>query len=101
LIVGLGAGTGSFVEVIDGANAGILLDTFSPFGNGVTTGISVGTVDVNADGSAEVMVGNGRGASRLIRVYDGTTHTLVRTISDPASGATVGDFVAGQVFRLT
>jgi hypothetical protein len=86
IVVGQGVG-GQYV-VFDGANPAISIGTGSPFGAGYTGGVTVATGDVNADGRAEVIVGQATGGQ--VAVFSGSTSL--------ASGAPFGGSFSGGVF---
>jgi hypothetical protein len=104
IIVGAGQGGGPHLRVFDGANTPTMLaDTFAfPASTGGvpwTSGLRVGTTDLNLDGHADIIVGPGAGQHAKIRVLNGLTFTDLLpggelSVFDPAFLG--GVFVAGN-----
>ena len=72
IVVGAGPGAGSHVKVFDG-DTGEELRSFFAFDSGFTGGVTVGVIDVNGDGVADIMVGAGPGAGPHVKAFDGVT----------------------------
>ena len=85
LIVGTGPGVANRLQVIDGATQQVLFTT-SPFESSFTGGIYVTTGDLNADGTADIVVTPDEGGGPRVLVYDGATFQQTRSffgIDDP------------------
>ncbi len=93
IIVGAGAGGGPNVKVFSGRD-GSLLQSFFAYAVGFTGGVRVAAGDVNGDGKADIIVAPGPGSSPDIRVYDGTTLTLLDEFFAYSVSFTGGVFVA-------
>jgi hypothetical protein len=72
IVTGAGAGGGPHVKVFDGGNLA-LIRSFLAYAAGFAGGVSVGTGDVNNDGTAEIVTGSGPGGGPHVRVLDGGT----------------------------
>jgi photosystem II stability/assembly factor-like uncharacterized protein len=107
IITGPGSG-GPNLRVFSGTPSGGLLadmyafppvsGTFGQFSssNFWTSGLRVGTTDINGDGKADIIVSPGRGQPPLVRIIDGASFSVVLgslTVGDPAFLG--GIFVAG------
>jgi hypothetical protein len=75
IITGAGEGGGPHVEVFNGQNLK-LLQSFLAFGSGFTGGVFVAGGDVDGDGFADVVVGQGPGSQPEVRIYSGRTGAL-------------------------
>jgi autotransporter-associated beta strand protein len=75
IITGAGEGGGPHVEVFNGKNLA-LLQSFLAFGSGFTGGVFVAGGDVDGDGFADVVVGQGPGSQPEVRIYSGRTGAL-------------------------
>ncbi len=91
--VGTSGGGTAQVNVYD-AKTGALLGIVNPFGRGYTSGVSVATGDVNADGVEDIVVGSGRGMAATVKVFDGRTLKEVASFNGLASTFTGGLTVA-------
>jgi hypothetical protein len=63
-------------------------DEFYPFGEAVVSGVRPVAKDFNGDGRAEIVVGSGQGAARVL-VLDGESHDVIRAF-DAFPGFTGG-----------
>jgi hypothetical protein len=77
IITGAGPGGGPEVKVFDGTN-GTLLQDFFAFNPNFTGGVYVAGGDVNGDGAADIIVGAGAGGGPEVKVFDGTSGTLLQ-----------------------
>jgi PKD repeat protein len=94
IIVGAGAAAGGHVKVFSGSD-GRELYSFFAYDNTLTQGVYVAAADVTGDGRADVITGPGGGTSRMLKVFDGATGALVRSITAFTSAVSGGLFVAG------
>jgi RHS repeat-associated protein len=76
IAVGAGPGMGSRVKVFDGKTAAAVRD-FSPYGTGMTAGVTVATLFADNDKYADVAVGTGAGVTDAVRVFSGLTSALL------------------------
>lgn len=74
--VGADIGGGPVVQVY--REDGTLDFTIRPFPDGFTGGVRVATGDVNGDGTDDIVVGAGPGGGPEVKIYDGTTGTVIR-----------------------
>jgi hypothetical protein len=72
IITAPGSGGAPTVKVFDGAT-GNLIRSFSAYGNGFTGGVFVAAADVNGDGKADIITGEGSGGRPQVKVFDGAT----------------------------
>jgi RHS repeat-associated protein len=97
IVVGRGSGSASQVRVFDGKSAKIVSD-FSPFGSGMTKGVTVGTAFINDDKYADIVVGTQKGTVSTVKVFDGQNSKELATPMSPytpfGSSHTGGVFVA-------
>lgn len=96
IITGAGRGGAPQVKVFDGATLRAI-DSFFAY-PGFQGGVRVATGDVNGDGIDDIITGAGPGpnAAQKVRLFDGTSHTLIDSFFalDPRSNK--GVFVAGS-----
>lgn len=83
-------GTSKVTVLNPDGTANTSFDTFSGF----TGGVRVATADVNNDGIADYVVGTGPGAVTSVRVYDGSTLTIIAELSPFEASFTGGVYVA-------
>lgn len=79
-----GPGTAAWVRVFDGRNGTALSGTIGRFlglSSTLTTGAYVAAGDVNGDGRADVIVGTDSGTTAQVRIFNGVTAALMRTIT--------------------
>jgi streptogramin lyase len=98
IITGAGPGGGPHVEVWDGQTPKTLLQSyyaFSPFFNG---GVYVAAADVNGDGIADIIAGQGQGGTE-VKVFNGTNSGIFRDFTAYDASITSGVRVAA--FDLT
>lgn len=91
IVVGADAGAGPQVKVFDGAG-GAEVRSFFAFGPAFSGGVRVASGDVNGDGFAEIVAGEGPGGNELA-VFDGATGLQTRSFA-PFPGFSGGIFVA-------
>ena len=72
IITGAGAGGGSQVKVFNGADVTVL-QSYSAFNGLFTGGVRVAAEDLNADGTPDVIVSQGKGGTSQVRTFDGKT----------------------------
>ena len=98
IVTGAGAGGGPYVKVFSGLDNSTL-DSFFAFDVRTTSGVGVGTGQVNADNSTDIIV---VGPDNVVRELDGQTLNDVRDFFAPGgnpflgSSGTVSSFVAGN-----
>jgi streptogramin lyase len=92
IITGAGAGGGPHVEVFDG-QTGALVQSYYAFASSFSGGIYVAGGDVDGDGIADVIVGQGQGGSE-VRVFNGTNSGLFRDFFAYGPSVTTGVRVA-------
>jgi hypothetical protein len=87
IVTGSAPGDSPSVSVYPGVPSGFSPDairTLQPFDTAVTSGVEVAAADVNGDKKADVIVGAETADGAQIKVFDGSTGTLLATI--PAFG---------------
>jgi glucose/arabinose dehydrogenase len=94
IITGTGTGGAPHVKVFNGST-GSLLASFFAFGTSLTSGIYVGSGDVNNDGRADIIVGAGPGGGPHVKVFSGVNFAPIRSFFAYAPNATMGVTVAG------
>lgn len=95
LVVGTGSG-GAVVRVLDG-RTGTGKFGFTAFSD-ATHGVSVATGDVDGNGRQDIIVGAGPGGGPVVKVFDGRSGMLVRSLDVFPAGFTGGVFVAAGDF---
>jgi hypothetical protein len=85
IITGAGAGGGPHVKAFDLAT-GTLVHSFYAYPATFTGGVNVGTSDVLADGTIDIVTGAGTGLTSQFEEFDGHLGTLIRVITpfDPS-----------------
>jgi hypothetical protein len=85
IITGTGAGTGPSVRVFN-ATTGAKLQDFTAFAPGFTGGVRLGVTDFNADGRPDIVASTGPGIAPDVRVFDGSSLTILDDLTpyDPA-----------------
>ena len=78
IITGAGPGGGPQVKVFNGTN-GSLLRSFFAFDTNFRGGVYVAAGDVNGDGKDDIVTGAGQGGGPSVKVFDGTSNTLLRS----------------------
>jgi len=98
VLTGADAGAGPHVRrfnALDGSTPSTgALTSFFPFNHGFTGGVRVAEGDVNGDGVPDPIAAAGSGGAPEVRVYDGATGTLLRSVLAFETGFTGGVFVA-------
>jgi fibronectin-binding autotransporter adhesin len=93
LIVGRDRGP-TVIETFSGAT-GTLANTIVPFGPKYRLGVRVAAADINFDGIADIVAGaGGRGRSE-VKIFDGTTGSVLHTFTAFPTHLTGSLFVAG------
>jgi len=93
VVTGTGAGLVATVRVVDGTT-GQRSRALRPFGDGVATGARVAVGDVNADGTPDIVVAAGPGASPIVKVLDGVDGSVLTQFLAYDPGFQGGVFVA-------
>ena len=70
VLTGTGGGLVPTVRIVD-ESTGKRSGGLTPFGDGLTTGVRVAVGDVNADGTPDIVVAMGPGASPIVKIFDG------------------------------
>jgi hypothetical protein len=85
IVVGSGPGTAAVVKVYDPVT-GALEFAITPYESSFTGGVDVASGDVTGDGIPDIITGPGPGGGPVVKVFDGVTGQLIRTIMayDPA-----------------
>lgn len=79
IITGTGVGGGPLVKIWDGGS-GQMLSAFSAYESSFRGGVTVAAGDLNSDGLAEIITGTGPGGGPLVRVFDGRTGGILRSL---------------------
>jgi hypothetical protein len=103
IITGPGFGGGPNIRVFSGATGGLLRNFLtgpagSLFGNDLPTahsGLFVASADVNGDGRADIIVGNGPGAQPIVQVFDANSLALIDSFFAFDQSFRGGVFVGG------
>jgi len=98
IVTGLGAGGVAQVGVVDNAT-GQQLYSFLAYGPAFAGGVRVATGDVNGDGVPDIVTGSGPGAAAHVKVFDGTTGTMIRSFFAFDVSFTGGVYVATGDFN--
>lgn len=98
VVAGSGAGILATVRTYDGAT-GNQLSSIEPFGS-VLNGVRVATGDINGDGKADLIAGSGPGNAASVKVFDGTSTTVLKNFAPVSVSITTGIFVAGEVPKI-
>ena len=72
IITGTGPGGGPLVKVYDGRTGSLLKSLFA-FDQNFRGGVLVAAGDVNGDGKADIVAGQGPGGSAMVKVFDATS----------------------------
>jgi hypothetical protein len=92
IIVGAGTGGGPHVRVFD--SDGNMMDSFLAYDSKFHGGVRVAAGDLNGDGLAEILTGNGPGMAPTIRAFDPFSGHLLWQKSVLSNRALAGMFVA-------
>jgi len=76
IITAAGPGGGPHVKVFDGMNLN-LLQSFFAYDANLTGGVYVAAGDVNGDATADIITGAGPGGGPHVKVFDGTSNTIL------------------------
>ena len=97
IIVAPDAGMSPIVKVFDG-NTGDVLRTFFAYSSNFLGGVRLAAGDVNGDGKADIITGAGPGAGPNVKVFDGSTGSLLKSLfAFPASFPGGVSVAAGDV----
>jgi uncharacterized protein YkwD len=77
VVTGTGPGGGPHVKVFDGRSL-TLVGEFMALAPGFHGGVTVATGDVNGDGRADIVTGQGPGGVPCVRVFDGASLALLQ-----------------------
>src|SRR5436305_449358 len=78
IITAAGTGGGPHIKVFSGED-GTLLQNFMAFNSSFRGGAFVASGDVDGDGLADIIVGEGAGGSPLVKVFRGTNLALINS----------------------
>lgn len=93
IITGPGSGGAPVVRAFDGETQEQLLSFFA-YNTSAIGGVFVASADVNGDGHADVITGPGRGPGPIVKIFDGTDASLIRTLFAYQTNFTQGVRVA-------
>jgi len=97
IITGVDAGAQSHVKVFD-AVTGTELRSFFAYGPSFTGGVRVAAGDVNGDGFADIITGEGDGGGGNVKVFSGSTGLEIHNFLAFGLRHTGGVYVAGTTF---
>lgn len=98
----VGAGPGGMPNVRVYEPQGQLAYEIAAFDSSFTGGIRVAMGDVNGDGANDLIVGSGPGIATTVKIFDGKTQQILRTLSPFESSFTGGVYVsAGNLDGMT
>ena len=95
IITGPGAGTGLGVRIFN-ATTGAKVRDFSAFASSFTGGVRVGVTDFNADGRPDIVASTGPGVASDVRVFDGSSLTILDDLTPYDPAFLGGVFVGGN-----
>ncbi|MFN5288753.1 MAG: FG-GAP-like repeat-containing protein, partial [Planctomycetia bacterium] len=93
IIASAGPGGGPEVRIFDGTNLS-LLRSFFAYDQSFTGGVSVASVDLNNDGTLDLVTGAGPGGGPHVKVFDGATGNIISQWFAYPISFTGGVFVA-------
>jgi Ca2+-binding RTX toxin-like protein len=93
IVTGAGFGGAPHVKAFSGAS-GSALSSFLAYSPSFSGGVRVAVGDVNGDGFDDIITGAGPGAGAHVKVFDGVSHTELRSFFAYAPAFTGGVFVA-------
>ena len=106
LIIAAGPGGAPVIKTFDG-RTGLPMASFLAFDSGFTGGVSVAAGDITGIGSADIVVGAGKGSSPIVKVFNGKTNTVMASFFayptdfvggvNVAAGDVNGDFSADVI----
>jgi uncharacterized protein YkwD len=79
IITGTGVGGGPLVKIWDGAT-GSMVASYYAYDSAFRGGVTVAAGDVNGDGRADVVTGAGPGGGPNVKVFDGRTGAMLRSL---------------------
>jgi VCBS repeat-containing protein len=94
IIAGAGSGGGPHVKIFDGST-GRVLKSFFAYAEAFRGGVSVASVDINRDGILDLITGAGPGGGPHVKVYDGSSGSLISEWFAYPIDFTGGVYVAG------
>jgi hypothetical protein len=97
LVTGVGPGGGPEVKAYDARTMTLKFD-FMAYDPSFRGGVRVATADVDGDGDSDIITGAGPGGAPEVRVFDGTTGTLILDFMAFNPGFNGGIFVAAGEF---
>jgi hypothetical protein len=95
VVTGAGPGGAPHVQVFDGAD-GSLRQSFFAYDTGFTGGVYVAAGDVTGDGKADIVTGAGAGGGPHVKVFDGATRAVQKSLLAFAAGFPGGVRVAAD-----
>jgi uncharacterized protein (TIGR03118 family) len=93
VITGVGSGASPLVTVFDGVDAS-MMSSFLAGPSSFHGGVYVAAGDVNGDGKADVIVGQGTGGSNQVQVFSGVDFSSLGSVAAAPSGFAGGIRVA-------
>src|SRR5262249_53019796 len=94
VITGAGDTGAPHVKVFSGKD-GTVLRNFYAYRAGFTGGVRVAAADLNLDGFADIVTGAGPGGAPHVKVFDGSSGTVVLSFYAHSAGFAGGVYVAG------